>query len=226
MKTLYDDLGIPKNATEDQIKQAYREKAKQNHPDVGGDTEKMAEITNAYMILSVKIKRDRYDATGETKETPFEAKFASFVGQVFLQVIEASKDIATTDLIKEFRIAVNNIIDQSIGSRTETEKKLKKFKEVKRRLKVKDDNTIGIVIDNQIEMNENTLALLKEEVEFLKKCKLIIASYGYDFDKIEEVQKQYQSNYVVNGMYSDEDKDSPEEMRKSLNDFLRKYTRG
>ncbi len=229
-KTLYDELGIPKNATDEQIKQAYREKAKQNHPDKGGDTEKMAEITNAYMVLSVKIKRDRYDATGETKETPFEAKFASFVGQIFLQVVEMTQDVMKTDLVKEFRKGVNNILDQSIGTREETEKKLKKFKEIKRRLKVKEDNTISMIMDNQIEMLESSLAIIKEEILFIKKAKLVIASYGYDFDKIEEIKQRYQPGYSINPIYFDAAKDESgsdymDGMESALNSFLKKHTR-
>ena len=63
---LYDVLGVGKDATAADIKKAYRRKAKSEHPDAGGSSEKFTELTLAYECLSDGDKRDRYDRTGET----------------------------------------------------------------------------------------------------------------------------------------------------------------
>jgi DnaJ-class molecular chaperone len=60
-KNYYDVLGIPKTATADEIKQAYRRLAHQHHPDKGGDTEKFQEIEEAYRTLGSAEKRAQYD---------------------------------------------------------------------------------------------------------------------------------------------------------------------
>ena len=77
MASLYDMLGVSKNASDAEIKKAYRQKARTLHPDVNPDKkaqEKFKTLTNAYEILSDKSKRARYDA-GEIDEngnpTPF-----------------------------------------------------------------------------------------------------------------------------------------------------------
>lgn len=44
----YDLLGIQKDATDKDIKKAYRKKALKEHPDKGGDEEKFKEITRAH----------------------------------------------------------------------------------------------------------------------------------------------------------------------------------
>ena len=63
----YDVLGVSKNATEDEIKKAYRTLARKYHPDINkepGAEEKFAEINEAYGTLSDAEKRKRYDQFG------------------------------------------------------------------------------------------------------------------------------------------------------------------
>jgi DnaJ homolog subfamily A member 2 len=62
---LYKTLGINKDATEQEIKKAYRKLAITMHPDKGGDPEKFKEISHAYEILSDTEKRTIYDEQGE-----------------------------------------------------------------------------------------------------------------------------------------------------------------
>ncbi len=57
----YTTLGVGKNATQDEIKKAYRRLASQHHPDKGGDTAKFQEIQTAYDVLSDPDKRAQYD---------------------------------------------------------------------------------------------------------------------------------------------------------------------
>jgi curved DNA-binding protein len=64
----YKILGVGKNATQDEIKKAYRKLARKYHPDVNpGDKaaeEKFKEINEAHEVLSDKDKRQKYDRFG------------------------------------------------------------------------------------------------------------------------------------------------------------------
>jgi len=63
--TLYEELGVDKSSTADDIKKAYRKLALVNHPDKGGDPEKFKKINEAYSVLSDASKRAQYDQTGQ-----------------------------------------------------------------------------------------------------------------------------------------------------------------
>jgi len=61
MTDYYKVLGIERNATEEQIKDAWKTKIKEHHPDIGGDEEKAKEINVAYKVLSDPQERAAYD---------------------------------------------------------------------------------------------------------------------------------------------------------------------
>jgi DnaJ-class molecular chaperone len=61
MTDYYAALGVPKTATADDIKRAFRRLASQHHPDKGGDTQKFQAIQQAYATLGDDQKRAEYD---------------------------------------------------------------------------------------------------------------------------------------------------------------------
>lgn len=69
-KDYYDVLGVPRNASQKDIKKAYYQLAKKYHPDTNkGDPEaqkKFQEVSEAYEVLSDEGKRQQYDSWGST----------------------------------------------------------------------------------------------------------------------------------------------------------------
>ena len=67
-RDLYEILGVHHDATQDEIKRAYRRLARQLHPDVNSSEEaerRFKEVTGAYEILSDSGRRRQYDAYGQ-----------------------------------------------------------------------------------------------------------------------------------------------------------------
>lgn len=70
----YEVLGLQKGATDDEIKKAFRKKARENHPDLHPDdpsyVEKFQEINEAHEVLSDPEKKKRYDQFGHAGVDP------------------------------------------------------------------------------------------------------------------------------------------------------------
>jgi len=71
-KSPYETLGVSKNASQDEIKKAYRKLVREVHPDRNpGNEERFKEVQGAYDVLSDADKRRQYDRVGTTNGRPF-----------------------------------------------------------------------------------------------------------------------------------------------------------
>ena len=62
----YDLLGVSRQASDKDLKNAFKNKAREHHPDKGGDPEKFKQVNEAYQNLSDPQKRQMYDQFGTT----------------------------------------------------------------------------------------------------------------------------------------------------------------
>jgi molecular chaperone DnaJ len=67
VRDLYEIIGVAKDASDEDIKRAYRRKARELHPDAGGDEEHFKELTTAYEVLKNPQTRSNYDRFGDPR---------------------------------------------------------------------------------------------------------------------------------------------------------------
>jgi DnaJ-class molecular chaperone len=87
MAELYEELGLTKDATPDEVKAAFRRRAQATHPDKeGGSEAEFKTVKHAYEVLSDPARRKSYDETGSfdaqpTLEEEAEKTLANLFGQ-------------------------------------------------------------------------------------------------------------------------------------------------
>lgn len=110
-KSHYETLGVSKDATPDQIKQARRKKAAQAHPDKGGSADEMAAVNRAYETLIDPVKRLTYDRTGQDSGP------ARTIDQEIVPIIiEAFRDVLLKDVKRGAIQHCRNLVAAKIES--------------------------------------------------------------------------------------------------------------
>ena len=114
-KNLYEELGLKRDATKNEIKSSYRSLVKKHHPDAGGDNDKFIAIQNAWEILNDPIKKEYYDKQLFSSYTPsnklnenWEKKFNS------KKFNSSMKDRELETWMKEIYTPINRLISQII----------------------------------------------------------------------------------------------------------------
>ena len=129
---LYEELGVSPDATQTEIKQAYRRLANKYHPDKqNGDTkdlERFHRIQEAYETLADPVARDRYDRTGESSEgaKQFDKNVETMVSAGILNLMQIH-DFEAKDYITMFLNTLQENEDHVKAQLHRTEKALERL---------------------------------------------------------------------------------------------------
>ena len=189
-KSLYDILGIKKNASKEEIKKAYRNKAKKLHPDRNPDKDtsnEMSKISRAYEILSDPVKRLNYDKFGETEdgENPVEMNAIKILSELYFDIILSERKI------KNISDYITERINAKLLRISEDQEKLKNKIEYlnktrKRILKSPKVDYLNLQYEEIIGAVNAELQNLNLQEEYHKRSKEILEEYEFEVDNTED----------------------------------------
>lgn len=184
---LYDVLGVDKDANDKEIRDAYHKKAKEHHPDKGGDSMIFASVSFAYKVLSDPASRKEYDEFGSTSEASEKEKAAlEHVKRIIQQLISAVVDLngygsretafatATKKILKDQIRDTKKMIEEAKRVIHSLEQILHKTKRKKQKSK---PNIFDGIANGMIEDRKNFIAKASSQLEMLECAMEIVDEY-------------------------------------------------
>jgi curved DNA-binding protein CbpA len=189
MIDLYAVLGIQKDATDTEIKRAYRKKSKSAHPDGGGSDAAFTEVAVAFRVLSDKEARARYDATGQIEGGASalneDAKVFAIINRVLAQVLGADQDYLGHDLIGLISELIGEELEPFRQKLAQVERVIGRAKRLQGRFKRKKggDNQLDRMLDWHRESAGHTRRAMQEEIAIREKAIALLKGYSFDPDQ-------------------------------------------
>lgn len=125
----YDILNISKDATEKEIKDAYRNLSKTHHPDKGGDPEEFHLIKKAYETLIDKNKRAQYDKFGSDADD--HQRIINCAITIFKTAVERNLSNLTLSILEVYEAGGRELNQH----KTKAENEIKKIDKVLSKIK-------------------------------------------------------------------------------------------
>ena len=184
--THYETLGVTKDSSKDEIKQAYRKAARKEHPDMGGDTEKFIQLHSAYVVLSSDDKRREYDNPKEKPKSIEDEAIESITSLINAIFLESPEELMHVDFILKIKILINSECGDYKKRIKKTAKNIGYLFKIKKRLSYKgtSSNIILERIEETIKDLKQSIRFLSRRIKISKKALIIINDYRFDkYDK-------------------------------------------
>jgi curved DNA-binding protein CbpA len=181
--TLYDDLGVAKDASDDEIKKVFRKKAQKYHPDKpGGDAKKFQIISLAYNTLGDKAKRARYDS-GEVEPPSIRLMAMQNLAQMLQRLIASGQDLDRLDVVKNLREQCKVGKNKANGIIATIKKDLVRLRRAEKRLKFKGkESPLANAIKGVIDAAEQQLIGNEQMLELGKEMESILADHEWEVE--------------------------------------------
>ncbi len=146
-------LEFGRGAAQDDLRRAYRRKAKTSHPDSGGSVGAFGEIATAYAVLSDPERRERYDLTGEIdppRADTLDASAIEVIAQKLGLIIHAEQDVTALDIGALIEGAIREDMAQRRANIASHSRAIERTTKLRTRVKRKangQDNMLAKVLD-------------------------------------------------------------------------------
>lgn len=183
---LYDTLGVAPDATDEEIKKAYKKEANKTHPDKeGGDHNRFVAVNKSYQILSDKKSRAEYDRTGDPepeRKPTREVQAMQEIIKIVFTLVDRSDDLDNLDMINEVKSVIRQAKNQNINTQRGLKKDTKKYRKLYKKMSKwhNKDMMLNAIRDKRVALVKNRKGLL----EILRVISLIeqyLDMSEYDF---------------------------------------------
>jgi DnaJ-class molecular chaperone len=178
---LYQELELPANCSQEDIKRQYRTLAHQHHPDRGGDAERFKRISVAYEVLSDVARRAEYDRTGQfAQDNNIRGEALGRLGNMINHYVPGlNADVE--DLIVKMQMDINQESQRLENEIANARRQIHNATAAHKKLWVKNsgENILKVFVENFIERRETDLINLARSQTVLTTMKEILADYHY-----------------------------------------------
>lgn len=188
MTDLYDTLGVPPDASPEDIKAAYRQKVKHLHPDKGGDPKEFHAVQTAYDILSDPEKRTRYDETGSTDNMDRAARIAAMaqerIGTLIIDIVQGPENLAfQCDWIAHAKTQARADRRRFEGERATLKQKQAFAEKLAKRFKSKGKRNVPEDVLAAVRRDmARALDQLAEKLEVVDALEKLLEDYSFEVD--------------------------------------------
>jgi len=185
MTILYERLGLKPGATYAAIRAAYRQLAKEAHPDAGGDPEQFAELQEAHDVLTDPDRRKVYDSTGQIT-----GERVDLTDQAAMQVINGGltqmlvddRERSTALIIEELRRAVQAAADEIGGRLRQLERagaRAARWAESAKRTKGDGENRLKGMLLWHVRQSSEMAEKVRRDYDAHKRALQILDEHGF-----------------------------------------------
>ncbi len=167
----YEVLGVPKDATPDDLKSARRRRAHAAHPDKRGgskDEEEMKEINHAFDVLIDPKRRLLYDKTGQDAQKPVEVEARNLIMQAFGAALSKDHPNALLYAREYFEKGIETLGGNIHRFQATKAKLLKRRNKIK--TKKKAQNLFHMLIDQEVERITLAIGQFEEDVKICREA--------------------------------------------------------
>lgn len=190
----YEVLGVDPKAGKEEIKKAYRRKAKKHHPDRGGEQKDMSILLLCYDMLLDDSKRQRFDDMGEMDDVNAPPKdnkaynyLAKKAGELVATMMEQKVSLLTTDMVRLFSTAIQADIQLVPSKIMKLERGRKELETCKKKFKQKpgssEDDFLIVWLTREVQNFDKSINDLKATILIMQQAKAVVDSYTFEVDQ-------------------------------------------
>ncbi|KRB51285.1 molecular chaperone DnaJ [Rhizobium sp. Root708] len=188
MTNPYEILGVRRDASDDQIKAAYRRRAKATHPDSGGDPAAFGRVQKAYELLLDPVRRKVFDDTGYDVELadPVDLQALIVIEKLVNELTLDEREPGSFDPLARMRSDLSEEMRKARFSKRELERHAARIEHHLERLdKRPTTDILGSMLRARIKAITTAVSETEAKIKASERACEMLYDYSYEIDAHE-----------------------------------------